>query len=116
MHLIRIARLVDTPPGEAADPVELALVDLGPLNVPLLPRAEVPPHNHVPRACLRVGRNDEARVLRAERGCKHARAPRPPEVDRLYSAQQGMHGQNFGKCWQPAVLPWYEISSMISIW
>eukprot|EP00420_Gonyaulax_spinifera_P036452 CAMPEP_0197871468 /NCGR_PEP_ID=MMETSP1439-20131203/1866_1 /TAXON_ID=66791 /ORGANISM="Gonyaulax spinifera, Strain CCMP409" /LENGTH=204 /DNA_ID=CAMNT_0043490403 /DNA_START=57 /DNA_END=667 /DNA_ORIENTATION=+ len=70
-------RVVHKMPDHTTDDAVLALVDLGPLNEPLLQRAEGPPDHGVAGALLPVRAQDEAGVVRAERRRKHAGTPRP---------------------------------------
>merc|ERR1711972_3872 len=64
-------------PDAPANDALLALVHLGPLNEPLLPRTQGSPDNAVAARLLPVGAQDEAGVVRAQRRSEHAGAPRP---------------------------------------
>merc|ERR1719464_2525227 len=70
-------RVVHEVPDAPANDALLALVHLGPLDEPLLQGAQPPPDDAVAAALLPVGAQDEARVVRAQRGREHAGAPRP---------------------------------------
>lgn len=67
-------------PAEHAQPVVLALVDLGGLDQLLLVGRHPAPQHHVAALGHVRGRDHEAGVVRAQRGGEHARAPRPPGV------------------------------------
>merc|ERR1719277_1230361 len=69
--------VVDEVPDHAADDAVFALVDLGPLDEPLLNSAEAAPDHGVAGTFLPVRTQDEGGVVRAERCCEHARTPGP---------------------------------------
>jgi len=52
-------------------PATIALVDLRPLNVPLLPGAEDTLEDHVARTRLAVGSKHEARIIGTKGGGEH---------------------------------------------
>jgi len=65
------------------NPVALALIDLAPLDEPLLECAQAAPNNHVTGAGLWCTGNDEAGIVDTEGGGVHTRAPWVPHLGQL---------------------------------
>merc|ERR1719464_2294336 len=70
-------RVVYEVPDAPANDALFALVHLGPFDEPLLPGTQGSPDDAVATPLLPVGTQHEACVIRAQRSCKHAGAPRP---------------------------------------